>query len=177
VEKTIDTHAGRLAYSDTGEGPVVLLLHATLHDRHDFGAIVPVVRRLARCCWRAEPASVQQRADHDPTTRRHPLLYGGWLHREHVPDFGPICKKCVPSPGARHTIEIYLVINRCHDTKPGVYHYCVEHHRLVRVSDRDPQQLADAALLQQAYSLPIDMHPGAADVEIQDASRVPKRAS
>jgi SagB-type dehydrogenase family enzyme len=31
-----------------------------------------------------------------------------------------------------------------------VYHYCVEHHRLVRVSNRDPHQLADTALLQRA---------------------------
>jgi pimeloyl-ACP methyl ester carboxylesterase len=41
----VDTRAGKIAYSDTGEGPVVVLLHATLHDRHDFDAIVPSLRR------------------------------------------------------------------------------------------------------------------------------------
>src|ERR1700757_308009 len=42
---TVQTRAGEVAYSDTGEGPVVVLLHATLHDRHDFDAIAPSLRR------------------------------------------------------------------------------------------------------------------------------------
>jgi pimeloyl-ACP methyl ester carboxylesterase len=42
---TVQTRVGEVAYSDTGEGPVVVLLHATLHDRHDFDAIVPSLRR------------------------------------------------------------------------------------------------------------------------------------
>jgi pimeloyl-ACP methyl ester carboxylesterase len=42
---TIQTRAGRVAYSELGSGPTVLLLHATLHDRHDFD---PIVERLAR---------------------------------------------------------------------------------------------------------------------------------
>jgi pimeloyl-ACP methyl ester carboxylesterase len=41
---TIQTRAGRVAYSELGSGPTVLLLHATLHDRHDFD---PIVERLA----------------------------------------------------------------------------------------------------------------------------------
>jgi pimeloyl-ACP methyl ester carboxylesterase len=41
----VQTRVGGVAYSDTGEGPVVVLLHATLHDRHDFDAIVPTLRR------------------------------------------------------------------------------------------------------------------------------------
>ena len=39
------TRVGKVAYSDTGDGPAVVLLHATLHDRHDFDAIVPTLRR------------------------------------------------------------------------------------------------------------------------------------
>ena len=42
---TVQTRAGEVAYSDVGDGPVVVLLHATLHDRHDFDAIVPSLRR------------------------------------------------------------------------------------------------------------------------------------
>src|SRR6201992_2224227 len=42
---TVHTRAGVVAYSDVGEGPVVVLLHATLHDRHDFDAIMPVLQR------------------------------------------------------------------------------------------------------------------------------------
>ena len=37
----VETRVGQVAYSDAGEGPVVVLLHATLHDRRDFDAIVP----------------------------------------------------------------------------------------------------------------------------------------
>ena len=36
----IQTRAGRVAYRELGSGPTVLLLHATLHDRHDFDPIV-----------------------------------------------------------------------------------------------------------------------------------------
>jgi pimeloyl-ACP methyl ester carboxylesterase len=42
---TIQTRAGRVAYSEEGSGPTVLLLHATLHDRHDFD---PIIEALAR---------------------------------------------------------------------------------------------------------------------------------
>ncbi|OBK43459.1 alpha/beta fold hydrolase [Mycobacterium kubicae] len=35
----VPTRVGEVAYSDCGAGPVVVLLHATLHDRHDFDAI------------------------------------------------------------------------------------------------------------------------------------------
>ncbi|MCG5431074.1 alpha/beta hydrolase [Mycobacterium sp. MYCO198283] len=41
---TLSTRAGRLAYSETGSGRPVLLLHAALHDRHDFE---PVTEFLA----------------------------------------------------------------------------------------------------------------------------------
>ena len=37
----VETRVGQVAYSDAGEGPVVVLLHAALHDRRDFDAIVP----------------------------------------------------------------------------------------------------------------------------------------
>ncbi len=36
----VETRVGKVAYSDVGEGPAVVLLHATLHDRHDFDPIV-----------------------------------------------------------------------------------------------------------------------------------------
>jgi pimeloyl-ACP methyl ester carboxylesterase len=43
---TIQTRAGRVAYRELGSGPTVLLLHANLHDRHDFDPIVePLARR------------------------------------------------------------------------------------------------------------------------------------
>lgn len=42
---TIETRAGRVAYHELGSGPTILMLHATLHDRHDFD---PIVKTLAR---------------------------------------------------------------------------------------------------------------------------------
>jgi pimeloyl-ACP methyl ester carboxylesterase len=41
----VQTRAGRVAYRELGSGPTVLLLHANLHDRHDFD---PIVEALAR---------------------------------------------------------------------------------------------------------------------------------
>jgi pimeloyl-ACP methyl ester carboxylesterase len=48
MPKTIQTRVGDVAYSDTGEGSAVVLLHAALHDRHDFDAIVPALSREHR---------------------------------------------------------------------------------------------------------------------------------
>jgi pimeloyl-ACP methyl ester carboxylesterase len=43
---TIQTRAGRVFYSESGSGPTILLLHANLHDRHDFDPIVaPLAQR------------------------------------------------------------------------------------------------------------------------------------
>ncbi|MEZ0364581.1 alpha/beta fold hydrolase [Mycobacterium sp. pUA109] len=48
MPEMIQTRVGPVAYSDSGEGPVVVLLHATLHDRHDFDPIVPALSREHR---------------------------------------------------------------------------------------------------------------------------------
>ena len=45
---TIQTRAGRVAYHESGSGPTVLLLHATLHDRHDFDPIVGTLAKRYR---------------------------------------------------------------------------------------------------------------------------------
>jgi pimeloyl-ACP methyl ester carboxylesterase len=45
---TLPTRAGTVAYSDAGAGRAVLLLHATLHDRHDFDPIVDALARRRR---------------------------------------------------------------------------------------------------------------------------------
>src|ERR1700685_531317 len=41
----VETRVGKVACSDAGEGPAVVLLHATLHDRRDFDPIVSSLRR------------------------------------------------------------------------------------------------------------------------------------
>lgn len=45
---TVDTRAGAVAYSETGDGPALVLLHATLHDRHDYDAVAPALGEQAR---------------------------------------------------------------------------------------------------------------------------------
>lgn len=40
---TVQTRAGTLSYQDLGQGPVLILLHATLHSHHDFDTIVPAL--------------------------------------------------------------------------------------------------------------------------------------
>jgi pimeloyl-ACP methyl ester carboxylesterase len=41
----VRTRAGELAYEEVGAGSPVVLLHASLHDRHDFDAVLPVLAR------------------------------------------------------------------------------------------------------------------------------------
>jgi pimeloyl-ACP methyl ester carboxylesterase len=36
---TLQTSLGTISYSDDGSGPPILLLHAALHDRSDFGPV------------------------------------------------------------------------------------------------------------------------------------------
>jgi pimeloyl-ACP methyl ester carboxylesterase len=44
----VQTRVGDVAYSDSGEGLPVVLLHATLHDRHDYDAIASTLSRDQR---------------------------------------------------------------------------------------------------------------------------------
>ncbi|TDH56733.1 alpha/beta hydrolase [Mycobacterium eburneum] len=65
-----NTRVGKVAYTDTGEGPVVVLLHATLHDRHDFDAIVPSLQRDHRVIavdWPGHGDSPAPMANYRPT--------------------------------------------------------------------------------------------------------------
>ncbi|MBK5114079.1 MAG: SagB/ThcOx family dehydrogenase [Candidatus Heimdallarchaeota archaeon] len=42
-------------------------------------------------------------------------------------------KRTVPSAGARHAFETYLLINNVEDLKPGVYRYLALEHKLVEI--------------------------------------------
>ena len=44
----IETRAGTLAFRDSGRGPVLVALHATLHDHRDFDAVLPALERHHR---------------------------------------------------------------------------------------------------------------------------------
>ena len=45
---TVQTRVGPVSYSDDGAGPVLVVLHAALHDRHDFDPIIPTLARNYR---------------------------------------------------------------------------------------------------------------------------------
>jgi len=66
----VETRVGKVAYSDCGEGPVVVLLHATLHDRRDFDPIVPSIARDHRVIaldWPGHGESPAPEQDYRPT--------------------------------------------------------------------------------------------------------------
>lgn len=44
----VETRVGTLYYHDRGSGPVLVLLHAALHDHHDFDAIAPALQEQYR---------------------------------------------------------------------------------------------------------------------------------
>ncbi len=44
-------------------------------------------------------------------------------------------KRNVPSGGARHPFETYLIVNRVDDVSPGIYRYLPLNHKLLFVSD------------------------------------------
>jgi len=44
----VETRVGPVAYSVDGDGPVVVALHAALHDRRDFDAVMPALARHYR---------------------------------------------------------------------------------------------------------------------------------
>ena len=66
----VETRVGKVAYSDVGEGPAVVLLHATLHDRHDFDPIVEQLQRDYRVIaldWPGHGESPAPEPNYQPT--------------------------------------------------------------------------------------------------------------
>lgn len=80
---------------------------------------------LRRSCrnYTGEPITLQELSD---------LLFytGAMLFVNATQYYGNVAKKTAPSPGGRHTIELYPVINTCEGVPSGIYHYCQKHHAL-----------------------------------------------
>ena len=55
-------------------------------------------------------------------------------------------KRTVPSGGARHPFETYLIINRVESIEPGVYRYLPMEHKILLVDDKkpDPSRTSEA---------------------------------
>lgn len=59
-----------------------------------------------------------------------------------IPGIGTALLKTTPSGGARHPLEVYPVIRNVEGLAPGVYHYAVRRHELVRIAEMvDEDQL------------------------------------
>ncbi|WP_010094967.1 SagB/ThcOx family dehydrogenase [Ornithinibacillus scapharcae] len=83
------------------------------------------------------------------------LFYtGGILFTNSTRFFGRVIKKSAPSPGGRHSIELYPVVNNCDGLESGIYHYCQKHHALNLISkEKDVKPFLNDALYGQDYFL------------------------
>ena len=86
---TVQTRAGRVAYHESGNGPTVLLLHATLHDRHDFDPIVETLARNYRVIavdWpehgESDPVDAARRPAHRSSRMCSRMSSRAWVCRE-----------------------------------------------------------------------------------------------
>lgn len=80
------------------------------------------------------------------------LFYtAGVLFENETRYFGRVLKKCAPSPGARHATEVYALVHSCADVPEGVYHYCVQHHRLNCISEHPIKPILRVALVDQEW--------------------------
>lgn len=73
--RTIDLTTGPVSYSDDGTGPVVVLLHATLHDRTDYDDVVAALaptNRVIALDWPGHGESPSP----IPPLRESAVLYG-----------------------------------------------------------------------------------------------------
>lgn len=71
---TVQTRAGTLSYQDHGQGPVLILLHATLHSHHDFDAIAPALARDHRIIAVDWPGCGDSPPAADPAALSAPLF-------------------------------------------------------------------------------------------------------
>jgi SagB-type dehydrogenase family enzyme len=83
------------------------------------------------------------------------LFYtGGILFTNSTHSYGTVAKKSSPSPGARHSTELYPVVNNCAGLESGIYHYCQKHHALNLISkEKDVKPFLSEALYDQDYFL------------------------
>ncbi|WP_096505802.1 alpha/beta fold hydrolase [Mycobacteroides stephanolepidis] len=88
----VQTRVGPIAYDDHGSGAVVVLLHATLHDRHDFGTIAP---KLAS---------------------RHRVIAIDWPAHGESPDLAPSL-----APGAALFADVLQDLVEALDLPPAVF--------------------------------------------------------
>lgn len=80
------------------------------------------------------------------------LLYSTQGVQKVVGTGGQSTQRCVPSGGARHAFETYLVANRVEGLAPAVYHYLPFEHRLEPLREVDYQTELSVALSGQTWA-------------------------
>ncbi|MBI3945406.1 MAG: SagB/ThcOx family dehydrogenase, partial [Armatimonadetes bacterium] len=73
------------------------------------------------------------------------------VREAHPRDGGTITFRTVPSGGARHPFETYILVNRVTGVKPGLHRYLPLDHRLylVRTGEDLPRRVGEACLEQE----------------------------
>lgn len=74
----------------------------------------------------------------------------GALFEMETDGYGKVLLKPVPSPGARHSTELYLFAKNVNGLQKGIYHYCVKHHKINYISDTENDFMI-RALFNQPY--------------------------
>ncbi|MBN2081369.1 SagB/ThcOx family dehydrogenase [bacterium] len=103
-----------------------------------------IARRESRRKWSAEPVKLAELAW---------LLWATQGVRS-VPASGAATLRTVPSGGARHTFETYLVVQSVVELEPGLYRYLALSHRLARLRLQADigEQAGEACLKQRTVS-------------------------
>jgi SagB-type dehydrogenase family enzyme len=125
------------------QGPTTPLPEPRRLDAQSLGQAL-LNRRTCRMYDEDAPVTIEGLAD---------MLYytAGVVFEHEAGLFGTVLKKCSPSPGARHSIELYPVINRCTGLAAGSYHYCTQHHALNAISLGDKRDFITKVLQVQPY--------------------------
>lgn len=69
-----------------------------------------------------------------------------------LPD-GHASMRTVPSGGARHPFETYLLVHHVTSLEPGLYRYLALDHRLCRLSALPPEEQAKTAFYEQTFAV------------------------
>ena len=86
--------------------------------------------RISRRQYAAEPIDVRQLGE---------FLFRSFRVKEKYDDeLGGVTFRPAPGGGALHSLELYILVNKCSGLSPGFYHYDPMGHRLEKISDPTP---------------------------------------
>ncbi|NEP00033.1 MAG: SagB/ThcOx family dehydrogenase [Symploca sp. SIO2E9] len=72
-------------------------------------------------------------------------------------DYGECTHRPYANGGGRYELELYTIVNTCHNIDSGIYHYCPQEHQLCRLTERNnyvEMLLKDAYFATSRFSMP-----------------------